>query len=87
MRPSIGKRELESRADALIESLAAAGANLAVGSGRQAVDEGTDPLAGRNIIYVERGGRIRVRERTVLRYYARTLEHLLEGPRRPARTH
>ncbi len=87
MRPSIGKRELEGRADALIESLAAAGANLAVGSGRQAVDEGTEPLAGRNIIYVERGGRFRVRERTVLRYYARTLEHLLEGPRRPARTH
>ena len=87
MRPSIGKRELESRADALIESLAAAGANLAVGSGRQAVEEGTDPLAGRNIIYVERGGRFRVRERTVLRYYARTLEHLLEGPRRPTRTH
>ena len=30
------------------------------------------PLADRNIIYVERGGRFRVRERTVLRYYART---------------
>jgi hypothetical protein len=27
-----------------------------------------------------------VRERTVLRYYARTLQHLLV-PRRPARTH
>jgi glycerol-3-phosphate O-acyltransferase len=87
MRPSIGRRELESRADAIVDSLAAAGANLAVGSGRQAVEEGTDPLAGRNIIYVERGGRFRVRERTVLRYYARTLEHLLGDPRRPTRTH
>ena len=87
MRPSIGRRELEARADAIVESLAAAGANLAVGSGRQAIEEGTDPLVGRNIIHVERGGRFRVRERTVLRYYARTLEHLLSGPRRPPRTH
>ena len=87
MRPSIGRRELEARADAVVDGLAAAGANLGVASGRQAVDEGTDPLVGRNIIYVERGGRFRVRERTVLRYYARTLEHLLAGSRRPPRTH
>jgi glycerol-3-phosphate O-acyltransferase len=87
MRPSIGKRELEARADAIVDSLASVGANLAVGSGRQAVEEGTDPLAGRNIIYVERGGCFRVRERTVLRYYARTLEHLLTGARRPPRMH
>jgi glycerol-3-phosphate O-acyltransferase len=87
MRPSIGRRELEDRAQGIVEALAAAGANLAVRSGRQAVEEGTEPLAGRNIIYVERGGRFRVRERTVLRYYARTLEHLLAGPRRPPRTH
>ena len=36
-----------------------------------------EPLAARNIIHVERGGRFRVRERTVLKYYARTIEHLL----------
>src|SRR5687768_7875391 len=81
MRPSIARRELEGRADAVLDSLATAGANLGVLSGRQAVEEGTDPLAGRNIIYVERGGRFRVRERTMLRYYARTLEHLLHGSR------
>ena len=87
MRPSITRRELESRADELIETLQAAGANLGVDDGRQAVDEGIEPLAERNIIFVERGGRVRVRERTVLRYYARTLQHLLHGPRRPSRTH
>ena len=87
MRPSITRRELESRADELIETLQAAGANLGVDDGRQAVDEGIEPLAARNIIFVERGGRIRVRERTVLRYYARTLQHLLHGPRRTSRTH
>ncbi len=43
-------------------------------------------LANRGIIHIERGVRYRVRERTVLRYYARTIQHLL-APRRPARTH
>ena len=87
MRPSITRRELEARADELIETLRAAGANMGVDSGRQAVEEGTAPLASRNIIFVERGGRLRVRERTVLRYYARTVQHLLAGPRKSPRTH
>jgi len=87
MRPSITRRELESRADELIETLQAAGANMGVEDGRQAVDAAAGLLEGRNIIVVERGGRFRVRERTVLRYYARTLQHLLTGPKRPPRTH
>jgi glycerol-3-phosphate O-acyltransferase len=87
MRPSITRRELESRADALIETLRTTGANLGVDDGRQAVDEGAELLASRNIIVVERGGRFRVRERTVMRYYARTLQHLLPGSRRAPRTH
>jgi glycerol-3-phosphate O-acyltransferase len=87
MRPSIARRELVGRADALIETLARVGANLAVRTGEQAVEQGTEPLADRNIIYVERGGRFRVRERTVLRYYARSLDHLLSGSRRTPRTH
>jgi hypothetical protein len=58
-----------------------------VEDGRQAVAVGVEPLASRNIIFVERGGRYRVRERTVLRYYARTLQHLLTGSRRTPRTH
>ena len=86
MRPSIARRELESRADAVIDTLRTAGANLGVTDGRQAVEEGAPPLTARNIIYVERGGRFRVRERTVLRYYARTLQHLLVSRRTP-RTH
>jgi hypothetical protein len=87
MRPSITRRELEARADELIEALQTAGANMGVKNGRQAVEEGTAPLESRNIIFVERGGRFRVRERTVLRYYARTLQHLLTGPKSPPRTH
>jgi glycerol-3-phosphate O-acyltransferase len=87
LKPSITRRELEARADAIIETARAAGANMGVTSGRQAIEEGAEPLAARNIIHVERGGRFRVRERTVLRYYARTLQHLLTGARRPPRLH
>jgi len=86
MRPSMTRRDLETRAEGLIDVLRHAGANLAVQSGREAVEIGGPMLADRNIIHLERGGRYRVRERTVLRYYARTLQHLL-APRRPLRTH
>ena len=39
----------------------------------------TEPLVTRNIIVIEQG-RYRVRERNVLRYYARSLAHLLSPP-------
>ena len=87
MKPSISRRELETRAEAVVDTVRAAGANMGVKSGRQAVEEGADLLVSRNIIHVERGGRFRVRERTVLRYYARTLQHLMAGSRRVPRTH
>ena len=76
MRPNIARRDLESRIDRLIEELAARHANLGVTSGRQAIEEAAEPLETRGIVVAERN-RFRVRERTVLRYYARTIEHLL----------
>jgi len=84
MRPSITRKELEARADAVIDTLRSAGANLGVGSGAEAVAAAVQPLEARGIIVAERG-RIRVRDRNVLRYYARTLDHLLASPSR--RTH
>ena len=86
MRPSTTRKELEGRADAIIDTLRRSNANLAVQTGREAIEAGAQMLADRNIIHVERGGRYRVRERTVLRYYARTIQHLLV-PRRAVRTH
>jgi len=86
MSRSMSARELEERAGGIIDVLRQANANLGVHSGREAVEVGAPALADRNIIFVERGGRFRVRERTVLRYYARTIQHLL-APRRPIRTH
>jgi glycerol-3-phosphate O-acyltransferase len=79
MRPSITRRELEARATAIVEELAAKGANLGVTSGPQAIDAAIEPLEARGVIVVD-NGRLRVRDRNVLRYYARSLEHLLESP-------
>jgi hypothetical protein len=82
MRPSITRRDLEHRADALIDTLATCGANLGVRSGEEAVDAAIEPLEARGILVVNRG-RVRVRNRNVLRYYARSLDHLLKSPSRP----
>ena len=86
MRPSIHRGELEDQIDRLVEILRAAGARLDVETGREAVEAATEPLATRGILVVD-GDRYRVRERTVLRYYARTIEHLLKDRGRSALTH
>jgi glycerol-3-phosphate O-acyltransferase len=84
MRPSTTRRELEQRADALVETLRGAGANLGVTNGAHAVDAALESLESRGILVVSRG-RVRVRNRNVLRYYARSIAHLLDP--RPRRTH
>jgi len=83
MRPSVTRKELEQRADTLIDTLKTCGANLGVTTGAEAVDTALEPLEARGILAVSRG-RVRVRNRNVLRYYARSLEHLLKSP---SRTH
>jgi hypothetical protein len=85
MRPSISRRQLEDRAAAVIEALRAGGANLLVTQPARAVTEGAALLAARNVIVIERGSRFRVRDRTVLRYYARTIQHLIAS--RKSATH
>lgn len=86
MRPSIRRDELEDQIDRLVEILRAVGARLDVETGREAVEAATEPLATRGILVVE-GDRYLVRERTVLRYYARTIEHLLKDRGRSTLTH
>jgi len=84
MRPSITRKELQHRADAIIETLRSLDANLGVESGESALDAAAEPLEARGVIVAERG-RFRVRDRSVLRYYARSLDHLLTAPN--SRTH
>ena len=76
LRPSMPRQTLVDRIDQLIDALRLTHANLGVETGREAVEQATRPLVARGIIVVE-GDRYRVRERHVLRYYARTLTHLL----------
>jgi len=82
MKPQITRAELAARIDDWLGTLEAQRANLAVRSGHQAVDEGVDPLIERGVLVQERQ-HLRVRDRIVLRYYARTIEHLMT-PRRGA---
>jgi len=76
MRPSIEKADLESRITAILDTLGATGANMGVRTARDVLASAVEPLETRGIIVVEQG-RYRVRERNVLRYYARSLQHLL----------
>jgi glycerol-3-phosphate O-acyltransferase len=82
MRPSITRRDLVSRIDHLIEELNVRHANLDLTSGRDVVAAAAEPLETRGVVVAEHG-RFRVRERTVLRYYAKTIEHLFATPGRP----
>jgi glycerol-3-phosphate O-acyltransferase len=81
VRPQMPRGELEKRVEEFIAVLGADGANLAVRDARAATEEGLMRLAERGVV-VEARQRIRVRDRLVLRYYARTIQHLL----RPGRT-
>ena len=74
------------RIDELLDALRLGGANLDVEHGREAVEQATEPLVLRGVIAVE-GERYRVRDRNVLRYYARSLHHLLHDRGTSAFTH
>ena len=79
MVKSMSRADLESAIDGLLDTLRAANANLSVSSADEVLAAATEPLVTRNIIVVEHG-RYRVRERNVLRYYARSIAHLLSPP-------
>ena len=84
MRPQSTRAELIGRIDDVLAVLRAEGANLSVTSGRLAVEDGVERLVARGVL-VEAGPRLRVRDRVVLRYYAHTIEHLIN--RRRETTH
>ena len=79
MTKSATKAELKGQIEAVLDTLRAMHANLSVKSADEVLSIATEPLITRNIIVVEQG-RYRVRERNVLRYYARSLAHLLSPP-------
>ena len=84
MKPSMSNRDLHARVAELIDVLRTSGANLDSTDAANVVEEGVRAFESRGIIVVDRG-RVRVRERNVLRFYARAVEHLLHAP--GTRTH
>jgi hypothetical protein len=76
MRPSVTAADLESRVKAALDRLEEAGGNLALRDAKDVVDDGVSRLEHRGVVQAE-GDRVRVRDRSVLRYYARSIQHLL----------
>jgi glycerol-3-phosphate O-acyltransferase len=83
IRPQMTRSELTDRIDRLLPILAAQGANIGVRSGRDAVDDGVERLGERGVLVDERH-RLRIRDRIVLRYYARTIQHLVDRSQKAA---
>jgi len=75
MEPSLTRADLERRVGDLVGSLAASGANLAERDAHQVVHEGLRALRWNGCLRVE-ASRIRVRDRGLLRYYSRSIQHL-----------
>lgn len=86
MRPSTRRPDLIARLETVLDTLSKTGANLGVDSAADAAEEGVALLALRGVVVEERE-RIRIRDRAVLKYYARHIEHLLNGPTRTRRPH
>jgi glycerol-3-phosphate O-acyltransferase len=80
-RPRLTRAQLTDRVEELIALCAAEGANLGVRAGRTAVDDGVALLVERGVLVEERA-HLRVRDRLALRYYARTIQHLIHRSRR-----
>jgi glycerol-3-phosphate O-acyltransferase len=79
MKPSVSRADLKGRIEAILGTLQSVNANMSVTSADEVLELATEPLVTRNIIVVEQG-LYRVRERHVLRYYGRSLAHLLSLP-------
>ncbi len=76
MRPSSPPAELRARIAELVDRLRARGANLADTDPREIMERGTGQLIDRDALALD-NGLYRVRDRTLLRYYARSIAHLM----------
>lgn len=77
--PSMSDPELLDALAALVQGLEARGANLDEHSPAAIVAAAAGPLEARGIIARDEG-RFRIRDRNLIRYYARGIEHLLPAP-------
>ena len=80
MRPSSPPHELRARIAEIVDVLRAKSANLDATDPQAILERGTALLVDRDAIAID-AGKYRVRDRTLLRYYARSISHLLEAAR------
>jgi glycerol-3-phosphate O-acyltransferase len=80
LHPPMTRAALTGRVADLVAMLDGEGANLELRSAPDIVDAGLDLLSERGILVVA-GARVRVKDRISLRYYARTIQHLLHRRR------
>jgi hypothetical protein len=86
VRPSMARRDLPATLGPLVDTIAAHGGNLETTDVGDIAEAGVARLEARGVLVLERGV-LRIRDRHGLRYYARTIEHLLVPAPRAARTH
>jgi len=77
MRPSSPPGDLKARIAEMVDGLRARRANLDSTDPQAIMEQGTASLIDREAIAID-GGLYRVRDRTLLRYYARSIKHLVE---------
>ncbi|MEZ5293458.1 MAG: 1-acyl-sn-glycerol-3-phosphate acyltransferase [Vicinamibacterales bacterium] len=83
MGPAMTDDELADRIGGLLDALNGIRANLDAKTPAEVIAAAAGPLEDRGIIARD-DGRFRVRDRNLLRYYARTIDHLLPEPARTA---
>jgi glycerol-3-phosphate O-acyltransferase len=76
MRPSSAPADLRGRIADLVEGLRTRGANLDATDPQEIMERGAELLVDRDAMAID-AGRYRVRDRTLLRYYARSISHLI----------
>jgi glycerol-3-phosphate O-acyltransferase len=86
MRPSMNRTDLLDAVARVVDTVATNGGNLEQTDRTAIIESGIALLEARGIVVPERDV-LRVRDRHALRYYARTIEHLVQLPKRAARTH
>ena len=81
MRPSSAPADLRARIAVLVDGLRERQANLDITDPQEIMERGIELLVDRDALAID-AGTYRVRDRTLLRYYARSIGHLIAPPKR-----
>jgi len=83
MRPSSAPADLRARIAGLVDGLRERQANIDITDPQEIMERGAELLVDRDALAID-NGIYRVRDRTLLRYYARSIGHLIAPPHKTA---